>query len=130
MLEDKDELKTRIDELDKKLEIIHQLLISKEKSSELNTPSKTTHKFENDQLLYQAKTIAMPFSNIQVNEKIIYPGTKIYRGFVPETKKSWDVNYQNYLPVKYTSKEVLLNTSSDFDLLNKYKIKFKFFLLT
>ena len=50
--------------------------------------------------------------------KIIYPKTKIYRGLVPSSKKSWNVSYDNYMPVKYTSKEVILNTNADIDLLS------------
>lgn len=123
ILEEKEELKTRISELDKKLEILHQILINKEKSSETKKTAHNDYLNESNELSYRVKTEAKakPSSNMEVNEKIIYPGTKIYRGFVPETKKSWDVNYQNYLPVKYTSKEVLLNPSADYDLLNKYR---------
>ena len=40
ILEEKEELKTRISELDKKLEIMHQLLINIEKCSEIK---KTAH---------------------------------------------------------------------------------------
>ena len=56
--------------------------------------------------------------------KIIYPKTKIYRGFVPSNKKSWTIEYKNYLPVKYTSKDVLSNTNADIDFLSiKYYLE-------
>ena len=50
--------------------------------------------------------------------KIIYPKTKIYRTYVPSNKKSWNISFENYLPVKFTSIDVINNINADVDLLN------------
>jgi len=62
--------------------------------------------------------------------KMIYPNTKIYRSLVPSSKKSWNVNFENYFPIKYTSNEVIYNSNADIDLLNiKYCSLYEFSLL-
>jgi hypothetical protein len=52
-----------------------------------------------------------------IGEMDPYPATNIRRAYVPEGKKTWDVHYQNYKPVRYTSSAILNNSKNDIDLL-------------
>jgi hypothetical protein len=51
---------------------------------------------------------------------IKYPGSDCSRSYVPDNKKSWDVEYENYLPTQYTSKNVLTNINADNNLILMY----------
>lgn len=46
----------------------------------------------------------------------------VYKTPVPESKKSWDVNYVEYNPKLYTSAQVLNNESADSDLITMWEI--------
>lgn len=113
MNDNRQEMLNKISDLDKKMDTILSLLTSK--NNELNN-------FEElkpiiDQELKQVRQLSsVPEKQSQ---HLLYPDSNIYKSFVPLNKKPWDIDYENYSPPQYTSKDVLFSLVADPELINR-----------
>lgn len=104
-LEYRDELNSRIVDLEKKIDILIQHLTVKNNTEEPKEKTKRTN--SSDQVIEE---------NMET-DKIFYPNSRVAKFSVENNKKYWSIKWSEYKPPSYTSQNVLLDKNADNDLM-------------
>ena len=73
---------------------------------------------EDESLQLSTRFIASSEVSSVIDHRNIYPDSSMHRVSVPEDKRSWEIKWNNYAPLKYTAKNILFNEKSDIDLIS------------
>ncbi len=126
LLKDRAEMKTRLTEMDRKLEAL--VSNSSKPSSSTSVPPRTKPSFEkrefirvvqeDSDLTDSATPKANAYSVPTAKRLATYPNSDVVRVPLTESKKSWDVEFLDYSPAQFTARHVLTNLNADNNLLN------------
>jgi hypothetical protein len=123
LLKDRSEMKTRLVEMDKKLEAIIASASSKP------TVSRTKPSFEKREFmrvvqddsseLKEGETSSRAsYSTPAAKRLATYPNSDVVRVPVTESKKPWGVEFEEYAPSQFTARHVLTNMNADTNFMN------------
>lgn len=115
-LEYRDELNLKINELEKKLDLLIKHLTIKNIETTDKPEEIKTHP---DKALCIKKIDSID----QINEhnivnSTLYPNSRVVRFPAMDLKKNWKIKWPEYKPPNYTSEQVLLDKNTDNDLTN------------